>query len=230
MRTIVGICKVLLIITLVIVVHEFGHFLAARAYGIPVKQFAIGFGPTLASTVIGGTEFSLKPILLGGFNELDAEAVENAPTAAQLTVIGAGSAFGMLMTLLLSVVTRGSKGIGRVIALFVMNMAWIAITLLGPLLSGRRPDSDGPPQKSRGMSGPFSIIKGLSQAGWQECLEFSGMINGMNLSVIPIVDGGRFAIVALAALGFPPVAVMWALAALTLAALFLPSSPRSSRP
>lgn len=223
MNTIVRILKVVVILTSIIVVHEFGHFLAARSCGIPVKQFAIGFGPTLTSTMIGGTEFSLKPILLGGFNEIDAEAMSQASIAAQLWVFAAGSLFGILVTIALSLCTRGGKGLGPIFGLFLMNAFWIVLNLFGPLFMGPAPNGDMS-KKSGGMIGPIGMLKGLAAADWNKSLEFSGMINGINLSIIPIVDGGKFVLITLVALGFSPMPVILVLATLTLAALFLPTS------
>lgn len=50
-----------------VVAHELGHFLAAKQVGIGVREFAIGFGPRLASWTRKGTTYSLRPIPLGGF-------------------------------------------------------------------------------------------------------------------------------------------------------------------
>ncbi len=50
--------------------HELGHFLFCKLFGIRTPSFSIGFGPTLFSKKIGGTEFSLSAIPLGGFVEI----------------------------------------------------------------------------------------------------------------------------------------------------------------
>ncbi|MGB4430461.1 MAG: RIP metalloprotease RseP [Limnochordia bacterium] len=47
--------------------HELGHFLVAKASGIRVFEFAVGFGPALASTTWRGTKYSLRVFPLGGF-------------------------------------------------------------------------------------------------------------------------------------------------------------------
>ncbi|MDD5264529.1 MAG: site-2 protease family protein, partial [Candidatus Bipolaricaulis sp.] len=48
-------------------VHEAGHFLAARAFGVYVREFAIGIGPTLLSTKRTSTKYSLRLIPIGGY-------------------------------------------------------------------------------------------------------------------------------------------------------------------
>ena len=52
----------------VILVHELGHFMAARHCGIHVEEFSIGFGPRLWSTTRDGTTYSVRLLPLGGYN------------------------------------------------------------------------------------------------------------------------------------------------------------------
>ena len=49
-----------------IFIHELGHFLLAKANGITVTEFSIGFGPTVVKTEKGGTVYSLKLLPFGG--------------------------------------------------------------------------------------------------------------------------------------------------------------------
>ncbi len=55
------------VLGLLVVFHEFGHFLVARAFGVRIFTFAIGFGPKLWGRKFGETEFSLRIIPLGGY-------------------------------------------------------------------------------------------------------------------------------------------------------------------
>ena len=59
--------EVILIFNLLIVVHELGHFLAARWRGLVVEKFAIWFGKPIWSKTIGGVEYRLGSIPAGGF-------------------------------------------------------------------------------------------------------------------------------------------------------------------
>lgn len=56
----------LLILCLIVVAHEFGHLLLAKANHIEVKEFWVGFGPLICSFVIGETKYCLRLIPLGG--------------------------------------------------------------------------------------------------------------------------------------------------------------------
>jgi len=53
-----------------IMIHETGHFVAARATGMKVTEFFLGFGPKIWSTTRGETEFGIKAIPLGGYNKI----------------------------------------------------------------------------------------------------------------------------------------------------------------
>ena len=63
----------IIVLGLLIFVHELGHFLTARAIGIPVYEFALGFGPTLISHRKNGVSYSLRLIPLGGFVRMAGE-------------------------------------------------------------------------------------------------------------------------------------------------------------
>ncbi|MBD8505486.1 site-2 protease family protein [Hoyosella sp. G463] len=57
-------------IGLSIALHEYGHFLTAKAFGMKVRRYFIGFGPTLFSWRRGETEYGLKAIPAGGFCDI----------------------------------------------------------------------------------------------------------------------------------------------------------------
>lgn len=57
----------LIFISLLVVIHEFGHFLMARACGVEVETFSVGWGPILLKRKFGKTEYRLSAIPLGGY-------------------------------------------------------------------------------------------------------------------------------------------------------------------
>ena len=68
-----------LALAVLILVHELGHFLAAKACGVYVERFSIGFGPKLISKSIGETEYCISLIPLGGYVKLHRMIVEEGP-------------------------------------------------------------------------------------------------------------------------------------------------------
>jgi len=60
----------LFLLGLLIFVHEFGHFIVAKKFGIKVLKFSLGFGPAVLKKKIGETEYMISAIPLGGYVKL----------------------------------------------------------------------------------------------------------------------------------------------------------------
>jgi regulator of sigma E protease len=70
----------LFVLGVLIFVHELGHFLVARWYGVKVLAFSLGFGPKLFKVTRGDTEYCISAIPLGGYVKLAGETVEDTPS------------------------------------------------------------------------------------------------------------------------------------------------------
>ena len=57
----------LIVLSILILVHEWGHFITAKLLGVEVREFALGFGPTLFSKTWHGTTYMVKLFPLGGY-------------------------------------------------------------------------------------------------------------------------------------------------------------------
>ncbi|GAB3342372.1 RIP metalloprotease RseP [Marivirga atlantica] len=80
METIIMIAQLILGLSILVGVHEFGHLLAAKAFGMRVEQFSIGFPPKIFSFKYGETEYSLSAIPLGGFVKISGMIDESLDT------------------------------------------------------------------------------------------------------------------------------------------------------
>ena len=65
--TVAYIVLCVLLFSLAIAIHEFGHFIAALKLGLRVERFSIGFGPAIWKKTIKGVEYRLSWIPLGGY-------------------------------------------------------------------------------------------------------------------------------------------------------------------
>ena len=79
----------LLVLTFIVTIHELGHFLVARAFGVKIDRFSVGFGKTImARTDKHGTEWRLAWLPLGGYvkfsGDLDASSVPDQAGLAEL--------------------------------------------------------------------------------------------------------------------------------------------------
>jgi regulator of sigma E protease len=95
-------------LSVLVLAHELGHFIAAKATRVRVEEFGIGFPPRLLSFKWGETRYSLNAIPFGGFNKLAGEEDPNAPSglasrgiATRLLVLSAGAIMNLLLPLLL---------------------------------------------------------------------------------------------------------------------------------
>ena len=102
----------ILIFCLLIFVHEFGHFIAAKACGVKVNEFAIGMGPAFFKKQKGETKYSLRIFPIGGFCAMEGEEEDSDdPTAlnnqgfwAKLLIFAAGAAMNFIAGLLIILV------------------------------------------------------------------------------------------------------------------------------
>lgn len=97
----------LAVMVVVIIVHELGHFLAAKVRGVPVLEFGLGYPPRLLGVKVRGTIYSINIIPLGGFVRMPGEVDPSDPDS--LASRGIGTRFlvmvaGPLMNILLPVV------------------------------------------------------------------------------------------------------------------------------
>ncbi len=108
----------LFIFSLIIIIHELGHFLLAKYNGVTVLEFSLGMGPRILSTVKGGTRYSWKLLPFGGscamLGEDEATTEEGSfgskSVWARISVIAAGPIFNFILAFLLSLFIIGSIG------------------------------------------------------------------------------------------------------------------------
>jgi len=98
-----------IIFSVLIFVHELGHFGVAKATGIKVKEFALGMGPAIFKKTKGETQYSLRVFPIGGFCAMEGEdedsederAFNNKPFFVKAGVLIAGSVMNLLLAILI---------------------------------------------------------------------------------------------------------------------------------
>lgn len=112
-----GIISAILVFGILVFIHEFGHFIFAKLFGVKVLRFSIGFGPVLISKKMGETEYALSLIPLGGYvkmygenpDEEDAvisdddagKAFSNKPVWHRFFIVLAGPLFNYLLAIII---------------------------------------------------------------------------------------------------------------------------------
>jgi membrane-associated protease RseP (regulator of RpoE activity) len=121
-----SIALVIAVLAVLVIVHESGHFLAARLQGIHVNRFSIGFGPALWKYQGSQTEYALRLFPLGGFvgfpdndeestiPDDDPNLLKNRPIPDRAIVMIAGVAANLIFAYLVLVLMTLSVGVGNV--------------------------------------------------------------------------------------------------------------------
>ncbi len=106
---------VILIFGLIILIHELGHFITAKLFGVTVHEFAIGMGPKLWGKQWGDTLYSVRLIPMGGYVKMEGEDEASESEGAfsrkkpwqRFIVLFAGAFMNLLLGLFLLVLSNG---------------------------------------------------------------------------------------------------------------------------
>ena len=80
----------LIILLVLVLVHEFGHFFVAKRFGIRVDEFGFGFPPKLFGKKYGETEYTVNLLPLGGFVKIFGETPDDLPAVPSAQLMQAG--------------------------------------------------------------------------------------------------------------------------------------------
>lgn len=117
------ITKVLMIVlmfAIIVLVHEWGHYIAAKKMGVGVNEFAIGMGPKLWSKRKGETLYSIRALPIGGFCSMEGETGESSGPRSMMSktpfqrfiIFVAGAFMNFLLAWLLFTIVVGYFGYG----------------------------------------------------------------------------------------------------------------------
>jgi regulator of sigma E protease len=150
----------LIVIAVIVLVHEFGHFIVARIFRVRVDIFSFGFGPRLFGLRIGDTEFRCSAIPIGGYVRMaDAEsdgsrAVTAKPRWQRILIALAGPSINVVLS------------VGLLAGLFMVRFPQRAITR-DPVVEWL--DPNGPAAKSGVREGDHIVqIDGIAHPAWED--------------------------------------------------------------
>lgn len=180
----------LVLIGVMILIHELGHFWAARYFGVRVEVFSFGFGPRLFGFRRGETDYRFSAILFGGYVKMAGEQIGDESAADpdsflakprwQRLIIAAA---GPVMNIVLSVVL--------LTGLYTVHYQRLAEPEVRGVIGYVSP---GTPAAEAGLQAGDRIaaIDGVSNPSWEDVLmkEFSGAYQTMTVTIER--DGKRF--------------------------------------
>lgn len=102
-----------LVFVVLIIIHEFGHFIAAKICKVRVNEFAVGFGPKLFKKKLGETTYAVNLIPLGGYCAMEGEDEESSDEGAfcrkgpfkRLFIVANGAIFNLILGLIIIAIT-----------------------------------------------------------------------------------------------------------------------------
>lgn len=182
----------LFILTLVIVVHEFGHFIVAKYFKVKVLEFSIGMGTKIYSKGI----FSIRLLPLGGYVKLDEKTLEDISKIKQICIMIAGIIMNLILAYLCILLLNGIKPVRAFIGLITTIKAYlIAIIHITSL---------------KDLSGPIGIhlavvnttkMLGIFKGASLLIVMISINLAIVNLLPIPGLDGSRIYITLIKMIG-----------------------------
>lgn len=118
MSTVLSILAALVLLSILVTIHEFGHYWVGRRLGFTIVEFAVGMGPVLLKTTKNGIQYSLRALPIGGMcrfygedeNPKDPRCFNAQKAWKRFCVIVAGPVMNLLCAILLSIVTLATYG------------------------------------------------------------------------------------------------------------------------
>jgi regulator of sigma E protease len=183
-------------ISLLILLHELGHFLAAKKLGIPIARFSVGLGPKIWGFKMGETEYRLSMIPCGGYvmpalNE--EEAFDTIPLKSRILFALGGPAaniLGAVLGLSLMNIVKLGFSVNSVIYLPLEQICQLAMQIATaiPLLLSQ-------PENLSGIVGIVAAGGAHVGLSFVKLLQFSVLLNVnlavLNLLPLPPLDGGK---------------------------------------
>lgn len=209
MGMIVSALAFIIVMSLVVLVHEFGHFLAARKAGVPVYEFSVGFpfSPRIATLYRHKEiEFTLRLLPLGGFVSFSADGDEDAhklfgaSRLSRASIMVGGPLFNVVFAFLVFIPAFLGKEGGSLLRAMQSSAhaLWMVVAgtfyMLGHLFSGQ-----GGMESFSGPLGIAVMAEQAASAGLPDLLFFTGVLSIslgiMNLMPFPGLDGGQLMLV-----------------------------------
>lgn len=123
-QALMNIAIFLIILSILVFVHELGHFLAARSLGVGVEVFSLGFGKKVVSRVKGGVEYCISALPFGGYVKMVGEdptaevspeslavSFSHKPVWARMLIVVAGPFSNFILAVLVFFVFFAARGV-----------------------------------------------------------------------------------------------------------------------
>lgn len=165
---------------MVILFHEFGHFIAAKSVGIKVNEFSIGMGPKLFQKKKGETKYSLRLLPIGGYVSMEGEDEESddprgfskASPWARIITVAAGAIMNFILAVIVLTIVSFNIGV--------------------PTTTVEKSLENTPAERAGILSGDtIKSINGIEIEDWNSIVDIIGSSNSNEEMVVRVVRDGE---------------------------------------
>ncbi|NLW47211.1 MAG: hypothetical protein GXY86_07740 [Firmicutes bacterium] len=186
----------ILLVGLVVLAHEFGHFLAAKLVAVPVKCFSIGFGPKVWGFYKGITEYRLSLFPIGGYllpEVQDETQFFKLPVNKRIILAAGGPIASVLLTIicfsLLNILSKGFSFNGLLIEPLLLTGRLSSAMFNALLQAFSHPNRLSSAIGLVAQGGDFISSKSLNWLLFTASVSLN--LGIINLVPLPVLDGGK---------------------------------------
>ena len=178
-----------------IFIHELGHFLVAKAMGVGVERFSLGFGPRIFSFRRGETEYCVSIVPLGGYVKMTGEEATGEDAihpATDVAPTDPAKSFSTKPLWARALIVFAGPGMNFVLAAVIFSavFATVGVPVLEPTIGRVSPDS---PAAQAGLRPRDQVVAldGKPVEHWGEIEDAVARANGRALGLTIVRDGAR---------------------------------------
>jgi regulator of sigma E protease len=179
------------VLGILILVHELGHFIVARLAGVGVERFSIGFGPVLWRVRRKETEYCLSAFPLGGYVKMMGDD-DNPLEGGKTGVVDPAKAFNNKPLIARFLIVFAGPAMNCVLAVVIFALVFMILGQpMAPAVVGRVSD-DGSAAKAGLRTGDRIVaVEGKPVLYWQDILKTVQALRGETIQFTVQVDGGE---------------------------------------
>lgn len=193
-----GLLLILFIMVVAIVLHELGHYLAARRYGVIATEFNIGMGPKLCGIHRAGTDWNIRILPIGGsciYGDVNDVTLQSLPVLQRMFICFAGPGMNLILAFLGYLVWKSCMG--QISLTTIPEFFKTVVELFPQLMEGLLSVFD-PARETLSETGDWFMLN-LAQTDTRSAIALLGaLFYAMNISLfmfnilpIPALDGGQ---------------------------------------
>jgi regulator of sigma E protease len=177
------------VLGILILVHEFGHFLVARLAGVGVERFSVGFGPVLWRIRRKDTEYCLSAVPLGGYVKMMGDD-ENPLEGGKTGLVDPAKAFNGKPLFARFLIVFAGPAMNGVLAMVIFAAVFMILGRpVAPAVVGRVPDGTPAAQAGLSLGDRIVAVEGRPVQYWEDVMKVVQGMHGETFQLTVERDG-----------------------------------------